>query len=81
MLLEIRKYLQEHGAASILDLSNRFRISPDALRGMLDHWVRKGTVSRRDFAGDCGGCTSQGHCCGCGTLASFEVYEWTGARG
>ncbi|NDR56265.1 hypothetical protein FPS10_07485 [Pseudoruegeria sp. M32A2M] len=76
MLMEIRAYLKLHGSANILDLSNHFRVSPDALRGMLQHWIAKGEVVRHDFSGSCGDCHSSGHCSGCGTAASFEVYEW-----
>lgn len=76
MLLEIRTYLERNGSANILDLSNHFRIAPEALRGMLDHWIRKGRVVRHDFAGTCGNCGSGGACGGCGVAASFEIYEW-----
>ncbi len=76
MLMEIRTYLMQHGSASILDLANHFRVAPDALRGMLGHWIAKGEIVRHDFSGSCGDCGSSGHCCGCGIAASFEVYEW-----
>ena len=79
MLLEVRRYLEQRGAASILDLACHFGSEPEALRGMLDHWIRKGVIVRRDFGGSCGGCASQGHCGGCGVLASFEVYEMRNA--
>lgn len=73
MLMEIRAYLEQAGSASILDLSNRFRIAPDALRGMLDHWIRKDAIVRQDFSPSCSGC-GVGHCGGCGIAASFEIY-------
>lgn len=75
MLMEIRTYLQRHGSANIVDLSNHFRIAPEALRGMLEHWIAKRAVIRRDFSPGCNGCGG-GHCGVCGVAASFEVYEW-----
>lgn len=74
MLMELRTYVEAHGSASILDLSNHFRMSPEALRGMLEHWLRKGVLIRHDFSGSCGGCASSGHCGGCGLAASMEIY-------
>lgn len=75
MLMELKTYLEQRGSANILDLSNHFRIAPDALRGMLEHWIRKGQVARRDFTTGCSDCGT-GHCGGCGVAASFEIYEW-----
>ncbi len=78
MLMELKTYLERQGSASIFDLSNRFRVSPDALRGMLEHWIRKGKVVRKDFSGDCGGCGHSGGCGGCASAVSFEIYDWVG---
>ena len=75
MLQEIKTYVERNGAVSILDLSNHFRVAPDAMRGMLDHWVRKGVLSRQEFSANCGGCASSGNCGGCGVFASLEIYE------
>ncbi|GAA6201057.1 FeoC-like transcriptional regulator [Aquicoccus sp. SU-CL01552] len=77
MLQELRTYVERNGAVSILDLSNHFHVAPDALRGMLDHWVRKGVLSRQSLTTNCGGCASAGQCGGCGVLASLEIYEAT----
>ncbi|WP_116135095.1 FeoC-like transcriptional regulator [Tropicimonas sp. IMCC34043] len=87
MLMELRAYLKEHGSASLSDLSNRFRLPPEAIEGMLDHWVRKGRVARKNLACVCPGCASSGGCAGCPTsggsccgggisAAAFEIYEW-----
>ncbi len=78
LLIDIRSYVQERGSASLLDLSNRFQASPDALRGMLEHWVRKGVIRRMDFSANCGGCSTDSGCGDCGTQAAFETYEWAG---
>lgn len=76
LLLDIRNYVQERGSTSLLDISNRFHTPPDALRGMLEHWIRKEVIRRVDFSADCGGCSAEGNCGDCGTQAAFETYEW-----
>ena len=72
MLLDLKNHLRSHGQTSLSDLVNHYRVDADALRGMLDHWVRKGRVRRRDVAADCS--HSRG-CCGC-SGACLELYEW-----
>lgn len=70
MLLEIRSYLQERGEANLTDLAIRFGASPDAMRGMLAHWIGKGRVRRIDCGLSCGK-----SCAGCGVMAP-EIYAW-----
>lgn len=78
MLLDLRTYLEQHRSASLADLSNHFRVAPDALRGMLQHWIRKGLVERRDTELPCAdGCA--GACGSCGAAAAFEIYRWSAA--
>ena len=70
ILAEIRDYLATRGRAPLSDLATRFAADPEALRAMLDQWIRKGRVRRLDGgSGACGGC------CGC-TDKLPEVYEW-----
>jgi len=76
MLLELRDYIHERGSVSITDVSNRFRIPPDALRGMLGHWVRKGLIEREVLEEPCGSCRTGPDCGECGVTSSFEVYKW-----
>jgi hypothetical protein len=40
LLLDLKAYLA-HRRASLGDLSHRFEVAPEALRGMLEQWVRK----------------------------------------
>lgn len=75
MLLDLKTYLQKHRPASMLDLTNHYRIDADALRGMLDHWIRKGRVRRLDLDDAHAACPHMGACAACGS-ACFEVYEW-----
>ncbi len=77
VLLDLGAYLKEHENASMRDLCSHFRLEPEALRGMLDHWIRKGRVTRLDFTAGCGCGTCGAKSCGaCGIEDSFEIYEW-----
>lgn len=70
MLLAIRNLLQDRGQASLTDLSLHFRTSPEAMRGMVEHWVAKGQVCRLSCAGSA--CSR-----GCGSCsAAPELYCW-----
>jgi putative ferrous iron transport protein C len=70
ILSEIKKYFVEHPAASLADLSIRFNIPPDAMRGMLDQWIRKGKLKKLDHICSCSNC-----CSNCKS-DHFELYEW-----
>lgn len=74
ILAELRDYLAARGRAPLSDMAARFDVDADALRAMLDHWVRKGRARR--LAADAGKC---GSCCSCGTTLP-EVYEWVERR-
>ena len=72
MLIAIRDLLRSRGRASLTDLALHFARPPEAMRGMLDHWIEKGMVSRtRPDSCGCSGCS------GCEQIAA-EVYEWIG---
>ena len=72
ILSEIKDYLKQQGRASIGDLASRFDSEPDALRAMLEHYIRKGRVQRLGVSQrPCSGCTK------C-EAAQVEVYEWLG---
>ena len=70
MLFEIRAYLAQRRVASLHDLAVHFQLEADTLRGMLQHWIRKGKVRKH---GSCGTCASG--CGGCGATLT-EFYEW-----
>jgi hypothetical protein len=72
MLTTLKGYLVAHRAASLSELARELDADPDAVRGMLEHWVRKGKV-RRTAGARCGGCDS------CAP-ADVEFYEWIGER-
>jgi putative ferrous iron transport protein C len=73
MLSDIRIFLSERHRASLTEIALRLKVPPEAARGMLDHWIRKGRVCR--LAAVCGGGCRRG-CGGCSESAANEIYEW-----
>ncbi len=71
ILSDVKRYLAEHRRVPMGDLVNRFDVQPEALRGMLDVWIRKGRVRRTAVGDTCGGCNK------CAAYA-LEIYEWVG---
>ena len=48
ILSEIKRYLMQHKQVTLGDLSIHFDTDPEAMRGMLDQWVRKGSVLKSE---------------------------------
>lgn len=73
MLLNIKRYLVQHQRTSIRDLALHFDTEQDAMRGMLEPWIKKGKVRKCETATTCGGCSD-----GCPSTSDgeMEVYEW-----
>jgi hypothetical protein len=69
ILTDIRRYLEHRGQASLGDIARHLDADPEAVRGMLEHWMRKGRVRRHLAGAACGGCSQ---CEG----SAMEVYEW-----
>ena len=67
MLSNVGRFLEDRGTASLADIARHLDADPGAVRGMLDHWVRKGKVCQVPLA--CGGCTE----CDPTTV---EMYRW-----
>jgi hypothetical protein len=72
MLIDIKSYLAGRGPASLSEIAVSLSADPEAIRPMLDHWMRKGRIRRLGTAARCHGCTS------C-ALADLEFYEWAAA--
>ena len=53
ILADIKAYLMQHQQASLLDIATHFQSSPDAVRGMLEIWIRKGRVIRYQPSSAC----------------------------
>jgi len=71
ILSEIKKYLTKRKRATLGDLALHFDIDPDAMRDMLNHWIRKGSVVKSDLRATCN--TTCSRCC---NTSAMEIYEW-----
>jgi hypothetical protein len=70
ILSELKNYLQAQQRVPLKDLSYRFDVEPDALRGMLQRWIQKGYLKQLDTGTPCGtGCSK------CDPK-DVEIYEW-----
>ena len=54
ILSDIKNYLQQRGQASLGDIALHFKSDPEAVRGMLDVWIRKGNVIKQSSKSYCG---------------------------
>jgi len=72
ILSQIRDYLSHRGQATLAEMALHFDTDPEALRGMLRQWERKGRVERRSLEADCGS-----RCNRCDP-AMRELYVWRG---
>ena len=70
ILSNIRDYLKQRGQCTLSDIALHFDTDADAVRGMLDVWIRKGKVKKSSATDSCG--TS---CQSCDPAAT-EVYSW-----
>lgn len=70
ILSDLRDYLRQRGQASLQDMALHFDADPEALRGMLEHWIRKGKVTRQTAKASCGDSCTQ-----CDP-ATVEIYVW-----
>jgi putative ferrous iron transport protein C len=70
ILSDIRSYLEQRGQASLADIALHFDADPDAVRGMLNVWIRKGKVYKKMATASCGGSCTQ-----CDPAAT-QLYVW-----
>jgi predicted ArsR family transcriptional regulator len=70
MLSTIREYLSLRGQATLAEIALHVDAEPDAVRGMLQQWIRKGRVEQRKVEAACG--TSCNRC----DPAAMELYVW-----
>jgi len=74
ILSDLKAYLQERSQATLADMAVHFDAEADAVRAMLDVWIRKGKAERFTVSPDCGG-----HCTRCAPETT-EIYRWIGSR-
>ncbi len=73
ILSDIKHYLSQRGSASLSDLCIHFDTKPEAMRGMLEQWIRKGRVQKQSASASCGSSCSK-----C-DLETTEFYQWVDA--
>ncbi|HBE92033.1 MAG TPA: sugar metabolism transcriptional regulator [Gammaproteobacteria bacterium] len=74
ILSDVKRYMIERRQATLSDIALHFKASPEAVRGMLDYWIRKGKVSKQMATASCG--TSCNRC----VEATTEIYLWQEGR-
>lgn len=74
ILSQVRDYLKQRNQCTLSDIALHFDTDPDAVRGMLEVWVKKGKVEKRSATDSCG--TS---CQSCDPAAT-EVYLWVESK-
>lgn len=73
MLSAIKRYLIQHRQASLADIAMHLDSPQEAVRGMLERWIRKGKVRRLRASTSCGSsCSSCSKC----DPALTEFYQW-----
>ncbi len=70
ILNRLKQYLMERGRAPLSDIALHLESDPDAVRGMLERWIRKGKVRKRSGSAAC-----KSGCDKC-DASSVESYEW-----
>lgn len=75
ILSQVRDYLKQRGQCTLSDIALHFDTDADAVRGMLDVWIRKGKVEKRSATASCGS-----SCQSCDPAAT-EIYIWHESNG
>lgn len=70
LLLQLRDLLQSRPRVNLMEMCRCLESDPEAVRGMLTHWLRKGKVRQCPKPNGCGS-----RCTQC-NVAHAEVYEW-----
>ena len=73
ILIELKSYLVKKERAALIDIAHHFDIDPDGVKGMWEHWLRKGKVRRIE------GSRCQKGCCQTDP-ANLEIYEWVSPK-
>ncbi len=69
LLTQLKSYLIKNKRAALMDMAHHFDMTPDAVKNMLEHWIRKGKVRHLE------GSSCNKGCCQCDP-SSMEIYEW-----
>jgi hypothetical protein len=74
ILSELRDYIKQRQQVSLADIANHFNSDEQALRAMLDVWIKKGRIVKQMATASCG---SSCHQC---QSASTEYYCWAATK-
>jgi len=69
-LVELKQHLMKVRITSLSGICTYFNVEPETLRGMLAHWIRKGSVRQCQRNPECAS-----SCGKCSPLVT-EIYEW-----
>ena len=58
ILTEVRDYIRSRGQVALRDLALHFDMEEQAMRGVLEHWERKGRILRLPKGTSCAGCSA-----------------------
>ena len=84
LLMDVSDYIRRYGTASLSELSQQLRVSPDEIPAAAEVLRQKGRVARRRVLPDCMGSTCSGGGCSCaeaepaasGKRTPVTVYAW-----
>lgn len=71
MLYELRNYIKKYNLVSIAQISREFMMDIQAVKPMLDIWVKKGVVKIHNHPLNC-----KSSCGGCNKEISSVYYCW-----
>ncbi|MDJ0881384.1 MAG: FeoC-like transcriptional regulator [Gammaproteobacteria bacterium] len=74
ILKELKQYVRAHRQVSLTDIANHFDTEPDAVRGMLDFWIKKGKIQQYTNRR----CNTS---CQCADQSNKEIYQWNAELG
>ena len=69
ILTEVRDYIRDSRQVPLRDLALHFNMDEEAMRGVLEHWIRKGKIKQLPEGTSCAGCSS------C-TPDAIEIFAW-----
>lgn len=70
ILSDIGRFVEERQQATLGEIARHFEAQPDAVRGMLEIWIRKGAIYKQLATASCG--TTCQQC----NVDSIEIYTW-----
>ncbi|OPX40070.1 MAG: hypothetical protein B1H11_01210 [Desulfobacteraceae bacterium 4484_190.1] len=71
ILSDVKKYLIQQKKVTLDNICIHFNTEPEAMRGMLDQWIRKKKIQKITCQGGCSMTCSK-----CGDKNDIEIYEW-----